>query len=283
LPPIVLTNNNPGLNLLAVRGSFAFAALFYALAALPTFLYVKERHKGRTLPEGETYITIAFKRLGSTLRAVRHFREFIKFIIAFLVYNDGILMALDFAAIIGAVLFGMTQTQLILFMILVQITSAIGAYTLGLLGEKIGFKRSLLLSLLLMIASVAAMIVNPSLVGYFVIGGVAGFALTGVQSISRTMIGLFAPESKTAEFFSFFAVAGKSSSFIGPATFGLIVAGIAGFFEKRGLDLTLAEQYGTRAGLSTIAIFLLVGLAILLSVNERRARQAAEEFTPAAD
>jgi UMF1 family MFS transporter len=151
------------------------------------------------------------------------------------------------------------------------------------LGEKIGFKKSLLISLLLMIAAVAGMIFNPSLTGYFVIGGVAGFALTGVQSISRTMTGLFAPESKSAEFFAFFAVAGKSSSFIGPATFGLLAAGIAGYFEKRGIDVILAEQYGTRAGLATIAIFLLVGLGILLFVNEKRARQVAEEYAPAAD
>ena len=283
LPPIILTKSNPAMNLLVVRGSFAFAALFFALAALPTFLWVKERHKGRMLPKGESYITMAFKRLAITFKAVRHFKEFLKFIISFLIYNDGILMALDFAAIIGAVLFGMTQTQLILFMILVQITSAIGAYLFGLLGEKIGFKKSLLISLVLMIAAVLGMIVNPSLIGYFFIGGVAGFSLTGVQSISRTMTGLFAPESKSTEFFAFFAVSGKSSSFIGPATFGLIAAGIATFFEKRGVEVNLAEQYGTRAGLVTIAIFLLVGLVILLSVNEKRARQVAEEYIPPAD
>jgi len=283
LPPIMLTKSNPALNLLAVRGSFAFAALFFALAALPTFLWVKERHKGRSLPQGETYLTVAFKRLGNTFKAVRHFSEFLKFIIAFLIYNDGILMALDFAAIIGAVLFGMTQTQLILFMILVQVSSALGAYLFGLVGGRIGFKKSLLISLLMMIAAVAGIIFNPSLTGYYVIGGVAGFALTGVQSISRTMTGLFAPESKSAEFFAFFAVAGKSSSFIGPAAFGLLAAGIAGIFEKRGIDSILAEQYGTRAGLAAIAIFLIIGLGILLFVNEKRARQAAEDYAAAAD
>jgi UMF1 family MFS transporter len=283
LPPIMLTKSNPALNLLVIRGSFAFAALFFALAALPTFLWVKERHKGRNMPAGETYFSIAVKRLGTTFKAVRHFSEFLKFIISFLIYNDGILMALDFAAIIGAVLFGMTQTQLILFMILVQVTSAIGAYTLGLVGERMGFKKSLLISLLLMIAAVAGMIFNPTLTGYYIIGGVAGFALTGVQSISRTMTGLFAPESKSAEFFAFFAVAGKSSSFIGPATFGLLMAGIAGIFEKGGIDPILAEQYGTRAGLATIAIFLIIGLAILLFVNEKRARQVAEDYAAAAD
>jgi MFS transporter, UMF1 family len=283
LPAIILTKNNPVLNLLAVRGSFAFAAVFFAVSAALLFLRVKEVRKGRTLPPGESYLSISVKRLVTTFKAVRHFRQFITFIISFLIYNDGILMALDFAAIIGAVLFGMTQTQLILFMILVQITSAIGAYLFGLLGERIGFKQSLLLSLILMIIAVVWMVFNPTMTGYFIIGGLAGFALTGVQSLSRTMAGLFAPPSKSAEFFSFFAVAGKSSSFIGPATFGLIAAGLAKYFEKGGVNPIQAEQDGTRAGLVVIAIFLLVGMIILLFVNEKRARQAAEEYVPAAD
>ncbi len=282
LPVIMLTKSNPALNLLVVRSSFIFTAVFFAISASLLFLRVKETKKALALPPGETYLSISVKRLISTFKAVRHFRQFILFIISFLIYNDGILMALDFAAIIGAVLFGMTQTQLILFMILVQVSSAAGAYLFGLLGEKIGFKKALLVSLVLMIAAVIWMIFNPSLAGYFVIGGIAGFALTGVQSLSRTMAGLFAPPSKSAEFFGFFAVAGKSSSFIGPATFGLLAAGLAQSFQKRGMEAIQAEQLGTRAGLVVIALFLVVGLVILLFVNEKRARKAADEYIPEA-
>jgi MFS transporter, UMF1 family len=283
LPAILLTKNDPALNLLVVRGSFVFTALFFAASASLLFFRVKEARQGRSLPAGENYLSISIKRLVATFKAVRHFRQFIGFIVAFLIYNDGVLMALDFAAIIGAVLFGMTQTQLILFMILVQVTSAAGAYLFGRLGEKIGFKKALLISLVLMIAAVVWMIFNPSLAGYFVIGGLAGFSLTGVQSLSRTMAGLFAPPSKTAEFFGFFAMAGKSSSFIGPTTFGLLAAGLAHYFQTNGVDAVRAEQDGTRAGLLLIAAFLVVGTLILLFVNEKRARKAAEEYQPAAD
>ncbi len=250
LPPIMLTKNNPALNLLVVRGTFIFAALFFAACASLVFLRVKETHKGRTLPPGETYLSIAIKRLVETFRAVRHFRQFMAFIVSFLIYNEGILMALDFAAIIGAVLFGMSQTQLILFMILVQVTSAIGAYLFGKLAEKTGFKKALLLSLALMIAAVVWMIFNPSLIGFFIIGGLAGFALTGVQSLSRTMTGLFAPESKSAEFFGFFAVAGQSLAFVGPITFGTLVAWLTTRYQKSGLAALPAEQnsYRSRAG-----------------------------------
>lgn len=274
LPAIMISHSDP----LVVRASFVFTALFFVLSAIPLYLWVKESRAPRALPQGENYFSLALHRLTATVKAVRHFREYLKFIVSFLIYNDGILMALNFAAIIGGVLFGMNQTQLIIFMIIVQVTSAIGAYVFGIWGEKFGFKRVLNWALLLMIAAVIGMIFNPSLEGYFLIGALAGFALTGVQSLSRTMAGLFAPESKSAEFFSFFAVAGKSSSFIGPTIYGLLAFSAAQWFSQRGTDAALAEQYGQRASIATIAIFLMVGFVVLNVVNEKRARQAALEY-----
>ena len=101
-----------------------------------------------------------FSRLAETFRAVRRYREFIKFMIAFLIYNDGIIMALDFAAILGAVLYGMEQEQLIIFMIIVQVTSVIGAYVFGILTDRISARRSLVISLVLMIGAVVWMFIN---------------------------------------------------------------------------------------------------------------------------
>ena len=278
LPVIVITKSNP----LVVRGSFVFTAIFFLLSTLPLFLRLSERRQGRALPPGENYLILAFKRLKNTFGAVRDFREFIKFIVSFLIYNDGILMALDFAAIIGAVLYGMTQTQLIIFMIIVQVTSAIGAYVFGIWGEKVGFKQALIYSILLMIGAVVWMMFNATLTGYFIIGALAGFALTGVQSLSRTITGLFAPENKATEFFGFFAVAGRSSSFVGPTIYGIVAFRTALFFEGQGMNVALAEQAGQRAGIFSIAIFLIVGLLILVSVNEKRARKVAVEHAAAA-
>jgi UMF1 family MFS transporter len=277
LPPIVLSKSNP----LVIRGSFVFTALFFALATIPLFLWVREGRQGKLLPAGENYLSLAFRRIRSTFMAVKQFRGFIKFIIAFLIYNDGILMALNFAAIIGAVLYGMTQTQLIIFMIIVQVTSAIGAYVFGIWGEKYGFKQTLIAAILMMIGAVTWMIFNQTLIGYFIIGAIAGFALTGVQSISRTMTGLFAPPSKSAEFFSFFAVAGKSTSFIGPTLFGAMAFRMSNWFQTQGFEAAAAEQFGLRASIVSMAVFLVVGLLILLSLNESRARQTAIEYVSA--
>lgn len=258
-----------------IRFSLVITAVFFALAAAPTFAWVGERAQPQRLPPGETYLTVSFKRLWKTFRAIHRFREFAKFIIAFLVYNDGILMALDFAAIIGAVLYGMDQQQLVLFMILVQATSVAGAYGFGLLADRIGGKRSLVLSLVLMIAAVTWMFFNHSLAGFFIIGAMAGFALTGVQSVSRTLVGVFSPPGQSAEFYGLFAVAGRTSSFIGPTVYGWIASRAARWYAARGLAERLAEQVGQRVAILSILAFLLAGLLLLLTVNERKARAAA--------
>jgi len=267
---------------LIVRLSLAFTAVFFAASAVPIFLWVRERAKPNNLPQGENYISLAFKRLTATFHEVKSFREFLKFMVAFLIYNDGVLMMLDFGAILGAVLFGMTQQELIIFMIIVQVTSVVGAYIGGLVASDYGSKWSLVGSLVLMIVPVVWLYFTQNKLAFYIIGGLAGFALTGVQSVSRTMVGLMAPEGKSAEFFGFFAVAGKATSFIGPTVFGLLAAGLTSNLIRSGQPTALAEQLGHRGALFAIIAFLLVGLVILLTVNEKKARAQAGIETPRA-
>jgi len=276
LPLIVLIGGN-----LVVRLSLVITAVFFALSAIPIFLWLRERAQPQPLPAGESYLTIAFKRLSRTFGAVKRYREFIKFIVAFLIYNDGILMVLDFGAILGAVLYGMEQQELIIFMIIVQVTSVAGAYLFGLVSGDFGGKRSLVISLLLMIVPVVWLYFSHSKLEFYFIGGLAGFALTGVQSVSRTMVGTFTPPGQSAEFFGFFAVAGRTSSFIGPTIFGLLAARATQRFLAQGQIELLAKQSGHRFALVSIIVFLLVGMVLLLVVNEKKAIAAAR--TPVAE
>jgi UMF1 family MFS transporter len=276
LVPIVLTGNTPANNLV-VRLSLVFTAVFFAVSALFLFLWIKERAQPQQLPPGENYLTIALRRLRRTFGEVRSFREFIKFMVAFLVYNDGILMILDFGAILGAVLFGMQQQELIIFMIIVQVTSVAGAFLFGLFAGDFGGKRSLIAALLLTIVPVVWLYFTRSKLAFYIIGGIAGFALTGVQSVSRTLVGMFSPEGKSAEFYGFFAVTGRTSSFIGPTIFGLLAAWATEQYLAQGQAEILAEQLGHRMALFSIAVFLLIGLALLMFVNEKKGRDAARE------
>ncbi|MBN1814829.1 MAG: MFS transporter [Anaerolineae bacterium] len=276
LVPIVLTGDTPANNLV-VRLSLVFTAVFFAVSALFLFLWIKERAQPQQLPAGDTYLSIAGKRLRRTFSEVRSFREFLKFMVAFLVYNDGILMILDFGAILGAVLFGMEQQELIIFMIIVQVASVAGAYLFGLLASDFSGKRSLILALLLTIAPVFWLYFTHSKLAFYIIGGIAGFALTGVQSVSRTLVGMFSPAGKSAEFYGFFAVTGRTSSFIGPTIFGFLAAWATKQFLANGQTEVLAEQLGHRVALFSMAAFLLVGLVLLLLVNEKKGRAAARE------
>lgn len=260
---------------LVIRLSLVFTAVYFAVSTLPAFLWIKERAIPQQLPEGKTYLSLAFERLGNTFRAIRSFREFVKFMVAFLIYNDGILMVLDFGAILGGVLFGMEEQELIIFMILVQVTSIAGAYLFGLIANDFSGKRSLVVSLLLMIVPVIWLYFTRSKLAFYFIGGLAGFALTGVQSVSRTLVGMFSPPGKSAEFYGFFAVTGRTSSFIGPTIFGLLAAWAAKQFEAQGQAAALAEQSGDRLALFSIVAFLVVGLVLLLLVNEKKGRATA--------
>ncbi|MEN6478514.1 MAG: MFS transporter [Anaerolineales bacterium] len=263
---------------LMVRLSFPITALYYAVFTLPLVFNLKERAASRSLPAGENYVSLAYRRLATTFRRVHSFREFFKYLLAFLVYNDGVIMALDFAAIIGAVLFGMTQQELIIFMIIVNLTNALGAYGFGALAARYSAKRSLLASIAMMIAVVTWMFLAQQVGEFYVIGALAGIAMAGIQSLSRTMLSEFAPEGRSAEFFVFFAVAGRTSSFIGPYVYGLIASSSALRLERLGMAVTQAEQQGQRWGILSIGVFLVVGLIILCTVDERLAVAAAQSY-----
>lgn len=253
---------------LVVRLSFVFTAIFFALSSIPAFLWIKEKAVAKILPDGENYFSIAIKRIVDTAKSITNFKDFLRFVIAFFIYNDGILMALDFAAIIGAVLFGMQEEQLIVFMIAVQVTSILGAYFSAYAGSKIGFKKSLIYSILMMIGVVLSMLLAKNLTHFYIIGALAGFALTGVQAVSRTLVGYFAPKGKSAEFYGFFAVTGRTSSFIGPGVYTLVSVQVALYFQRQGMLDSLAEIVGHKYAIVSIAVFLLVGLLILLKVKD---------------
>ena len=283
LPLIVLFGDSLADDTFIIRLSLVITAVFFAISAVPIFLWLRERAQPQKLPPEENYLTVGFKRLWHTIRRVSQFREFVKFIVAFLIYNDGIIMALDFAAIIGAVLFGMDQQMLIVFVILVQITNVLGAFVFGYLVDRVGGKPSLILSLLLMIGVIIWLYFNQTQTGFFLIGAVAGFAMAGAQSVSRTMVAIFAPRGQSAEFYGFFAFAGRTSSFVGPLVYGWLAAEAALWFEARGQEAVLAHQSGQRVAILSIGLFILAGLIVLLFVNERKAREAAVLDVGAAD
>lgn len=272
LPPILMTDSS----LIVVRGSLVATAIFFALAAIPIFRWLKERAQPQPLPHGENYLSVAFKQLRETIRAARGFNEFLKFMLAYLIYNEGVIIALDFAAILGAVLFGLEQTGLIIFFIIVQATNVVGAILFGNLQDRMGGKRALTISIMLMVACIFALYFAQNQTHFFIIGAVVGVAMAGVQSVSRAMVATFTPPGKSGEFFGFFALTGRTSSFIGPAVFGWLAAELTLWYEAQGQSAMLAEQSGHRLAVLSIAAFLIFGWALMALVNEKKAREMAK-------
>jgi len=261
LVPIQLIGNQ------MIPYAFLITAIIFLISAIPTFIWVKEKNEPEKIPEGKNVAIIAFEKLAHTFRSVKQHKEFIKYAISFLVYNDGIMMLMDFAAIIGATLFGMGQTELIIFVILIHLTGAVGALLFGKIADKKSSKESILSALVILIASVTGLFFVKDLVWFFVIGVFAGFSLSGVQAVSRSMVTQLAPKSQTAEFHGFLSVAGRTSTFVGPLVFSTISFRMNNWYTNRGIAPTLAEQYGLLWAIGSIVAFLVVGALLLLLVK----------------
>jgi UMF1 family MFS transporter len=275
-----------------VRVSLVVTAVYFAGFAAPLLIGFQERGGAIKLQPGETIFTIATQRLRNTFQSVQEHSEFIRYIIAFLIYNDGILMAINYAAIFGLVMFGLGQQEIIMFMILIQFTSVVGAYVSGWIVDRQSGKESLVIFLLLMIGSVVGLFVVESVMGFYILGGIAGLALSAVQAVSRAMVAALSPPGRSAEFYGFFAIAGRTSSFVGPWIYGMVAAEAALFFQRQGDQASFlwfrllegggpfAEQLGQRVAILPVILFLIIGLLILLGVNEKRARQRIIEMVP---
>lgn len=101
--------------------------------------------------------------------------------------------------------------------------------------------------------------------------------MAGIQSVSRAMVATFSPPGKSGEFFGFFALTGRTSSFIGPAVFGYLAAELTLWYQSKGQDIILAEQSGHRLAILSIAAFLIIGGILMTTVNEKKARELANQ------
>jgi len=245
-------------NLPNLRLAWLVTALFFLLAALPTFLFLKERAP-RGTGTALQYIRDGFLRLAETARSVRHFSEIVRFLVVFFFFYAGLSSVVAFAGIYAANTLGFEFKELILLFILLQLSSAGGAFAFGWLQDRIGATRTVQIALVLWILVCAGAYFAQTKTAFWGVALFAGLGIGSLQSASRAIVGLFAPPEKTAEFFGFWGLAGKAAYMVGPLLFGEI-----------------ASRVGSQrvAMLSTGAFFVL-GLIGMAFVDERRGRAAA--------
>ena len=255
---------------LMVRVAFLITAVFFAASSIPVFLNVKQINEPEKLAAGESTFSHAFKKLGETFRDVKRYKEFIKYAISFLIYNDGIMMLMDNAAIIAAILYGFQTSELIVLIIILQVAGAGGAFLGGWISNKYSSKQAILWALIMLIG-VIGLLYTPNMKGDFsIIGALAGFSLSAVQAVSRTMVSQLSPREKTAEFYGFLSVAGRTSTFVGPLVFGSIYALMVDWYSNpaHGYTEAVVKSNAMYWAIGSVIAFLLIGMFFLLRVKK---------------
>ncbi len=251
----------PEHNNLPIRFSILSVAIWWGIFAIPTFLWLKEKATPLPLPKGKSYLNIGFTRVWKTFKKVRQYKELSKFLISYLIYNDGIETVIFMSSVFAAKELGMATSEIIQCFLMIQLVAFFGSLIFGYIGDKINTKTSIFITLYMWAGVVSWAFFIRNKWEFWVLGAVVGLILGGSQSASRSLQGLFTPKAHAAEFFGFFAISGKLSAFVGPLIFGL-VSQITGSF---------------RFAILFLLAFFIIGIAILYTVDEKQGLEESKK------
>jgi len=232
----------------------------FALAALPTFLVLRERAVPQPVEPGHRFVRDAFQRLAHTLHHAARYRDLARFLVCVTVYQSGVQTVIALAAIYAQEALGFSTRDTITMILAVNITAALGAFAFGGVQDRLGHIRTLVLTLLLWIATIACAWLAEGRGLFWVAANLAGLAMGSSQSAARALVGYLSPETRRAEFFGLWGFAVKLSAIIGPVSYGLVSW------------LTHGDH---RLAILGTGAFFIAGLALLASVDVPRGRQAA--------
>jgi UMF1 family MFS transporter len=256
---------------LAVRINLASAGIWWLGFSLITWSRLRPRHAARQLPAGDTYVSIGFKQLRKTFSEVKHFPETLKFLFAYFLYNDGIQTVIAVASTFAAapLIQGgleLEQSTLIAVILMIQFVAFFGALFWGKLAGWIGAKQSVVVSLVIwagvVIYAYGGLKGPTATAQFFVLGVFIAIVMGGSQAISRSLFAQMIPNGKEAEFFSFYEISERGTSWIGPLVFGLA-----------------NQLFGNlRYAILSLIFFFIMGLILLPFVNVSKAITDAKKY-----
>jgi MFS-type transporter involved in bile tolerance (Atg22 family) len=198
---------------------------WWTLFSLPALFLLRDRAKPNAERKSLAATSAgAFEQIAKTLRSVRTYRMLFLFLIAFLIYNDGVQTIITQASVFAQEVFHIGAGDLVQVVLMIQFVSMPGALFMGWLANKWGEKQTLLLCIGIYIAWLFAAFFISTLGQFWVMGVVLALIMGGIQSVSRAIMGQMTPPSRSGEFFGFFNLSGKATSFAGPIVFGSILA-----------------------------------------------------------
>ena len=236
-------------NIINVRISFLVAALMFLAFALPIFIFVPDRQRHASLKRD--FVAIGIRRIGTTFRDFPKYRNVARFLLSYFFYIDAINTIIIFSSIFADETLKLGIQDIIVFFAIVQTSAVLGSIVFGILADKVGHKRTLVVSLSLWLIVLAIAYWTQDATTFFIVGILAGIALGSSQSSSRSLMSSIVPAEKKTEFFGFYSFFGKASAIVGPALFGVV-----------------SSYANQRIALVSVGVLLAGGLFLLKNVNE---------------
>lgn len=243
-----------------VPTTMLIVAAIYAVFSVPIFLWLKERAVEQHLPQGQSLWQHGFVRLKETVQHARHFQDLFRFLATLLVYSSGSSTVVVLAAVYAQQVMGFQLNETIIMILLVNLTASVGAFAFGFVQDKLGSKRTLAVTLVLWCAAILLTFATTDKTMFWLAANLIGVAMGSSYSVGRALVGQFSPPDRAGEFFGLWGLAMKTAAIIGPISYGLI---------------TYLSGGNHRMAIGSTALFFIVGLVMLMTVNEKRGRQAA--------
>ena len=233
-----------------IRAIVLLVAAWYAVFSVPLFLFTPDRPS--TGLSNTAAVRAGIGELVNTIRQIRHYHNILWFLVARMLYTDGLGTLFAFGGIYAAGTFGMDLGQVITFGIALNVTAGLGAAGFAWLDDKVGAKPVIIVSLVAMIGLGTALLVVESLNWFWGLGILLGIFVGPAQAASRSLMARLAPEAIRTEMFGLYAFSGKATGFLGP----IVLAAVTTAFDSQ------------RVGMGVIIVFFIVGLLLLLRVRE---------------
>ncbi|MBA2493306.1 MAG: MFS transporter, partial [Acidobacteria bacterium] len=256
---------------MAVRICISTAGIWWGGFALITFSLLKRRKPTREVPAGKNYVAAGFGELIETFRELFKLKHTLAFLIAYLLYNDGIQTVITSSSIfISQELFiarglEVDNSVLIIAFLIAQIVAFIGALVFERIAHFTSSKTAIIISLVIwsLIVIYAYGFLN-TLSQAYIMSGLIGFVLGGSQALSRSLFSKMIPHGRESAFFGIYEISERGTSWIGPVVFGFVAQ--------------MTNSY--RPAILALIVFFVVGSLILFFTNTDKAIHEAGNLTP---
>ena len=239
--------NNPH----EVKQICVFVAIWFVLFSLPTFIFLKDSKRTKVTKKD---ISSSFTSIYTTFKEIRNHKKVVNFLIARLFYNDGLITIFALGGVYAVGSLNFTMNEVLILGIILNVFAALGSFVFGSYEDKIGTRNVINLSLVILIISTILAFVAPwtnyPKEVFWIAGVLLGSMIGPNQSCSRSYMSQIIPANKKNEFFGFYALTGKATSFLGPLLFGLIT-----------------KFYSQQMALLSVVVFFIIGWLLFNKIS----------------